>query len=123
MTLASTVCDHHGKVSQGRVAALVGLAIAGALAFGPWLGYPAPEFDVLLLFILGPSGLALWQKLGATQEHAQPVLDKPPPRSVTVSTKATRKRLAIRFIAFPDRSQEAGGGTRTTPRRQKARFI
>lgn len=64
----SAITDHTGKTSQGRVAALSGLVIAGALAFGPWLGKPAPGFDVLMLFVLGPGGYALWQKLGAPME-------------------------------------------------------
>ena len=60
--------DHQGKTSQARVCALAGILIAGALALAPWWGRPAPEFDVLALFVLGPGGLALWQKVQASQE-------------------------------------------------------
>ena len=65
----NALTDHSGKTSQGRVAALVGLAIAGALALGPWWGRPSPEFDVLALFVLGPAGALLWQKLQAPAER------------------------------------------------------
>ena len=58
--------DHAGKTSQGRVCALVGLAIAGGLAFTS-----DASFDVLALFVLGPSGLMLWQKLGAPRERTE----------------------------------------------------
>ena len=67
--VTAAVTDHHGKTSQGRVAAVAGLAVAGTLALAPLWGGPAPEFDVLVLFTIGPGGLALWQKLGASQEQ------------------------------------------------------
>ena len=65
----NAITDHHGKTSQGRVAALVGLAIAGGLATAPLWGGPAPSFDVLALFVMGPGGLSLWQKLGSPAER------------------------------------------------------
>ena len=72
----SAITDHNGKTSQGRIGAITGLVISGLLAFGPWLGYPEPSFDVLVLFVMGPGGLALWQKLGASEERLKV---KPPP--------------------------------------------
>ena len=62
--MTTVIRDHKGKISQGRVSALLGLLIAGYLAInGSDVG-----FDVLALFVLGPSGLTLWQKIGAPQE-------------------------------------------------------
>lgn len=57
--------DHTGKTSQARVSALVGLAIAGGLAFTQ----PGIDWEVLALFVGGPGGFALWQKAVAPMER------------------------------------------------------
>ena len=61
----NAIQDHKGNTSSARIAALAGLAIAGGLAFA----VPETDFDVIALFILGPGGLSLWQKLQAAQEQ------------------------------------------------------
>ena len=58
--------DHSGKPSQGRLCAILGLLIAGVLAF--WVE-PMPSFEVLAVFVFGPSGAVLWQKVQAPSEH------------------------------------------------------
>ena len=62
----NAITDHTARPAKGRIAALAGLAIAGGLA---WF-QPGVEFDVLALFVLGPGGLVLWQKLQSPRENS-----------------------------------------------------
>lgn len=63
--------DHKGKISQGRVSALAGMGIAGGLATAPLWGGPDPSIEMVVAFIVGPGGMALWQKGTAEKPREQ----------------------------------------------------
>ena len=67
MTIKSAICDHAGKRSSARVAALAGTFTGCALAAAPLWGGPSPDMNVLMVVMGGPGALALWQKVQAEQ--------------------------------------------------------
>ena len=67
----SMLCDHQGKRSSARVAALAGTLTGCVLAAAPLWGGPSPDMNVLLVLMGGPGGLALWQKIHAEQSHEE----------------------------------------------------
>ena len=55
--------DHQGKPSTARAIGVLSMGIAGALALAPLWGGPAPNFEIVVLFVLGGPGLKVWQSV------------------------------------------------------------
>ena len=68
-------CDHSGKASQARVAALASTAGGILYACAPIFVEPTTRYVVdhvvLGMLLGGPSFLALWQKMKVQQEQDQ----------------------------------------------------
>ena len=68
--MAGLVTDHSGKVSQGRVTALMCAVTACAWVISyAWFGGEAPDPQMLAMLLGIPNGLAVWQKVGAPAER------------------------------------------------------
>ena len=64
--------DHSGKWSQARISAVMATSAGIALALAPQWGGEQTDLQFILALVLGPGGLALWQKLkGAKGEAPQ----------------------------------------------------
>ena len=48
---------------------LMSFMVGAALALAPLWGGPEPSFQILILFIVGPSGLKVWQSIAAPAER------------------------------------------------------
>ena len=63
--IETAICDHSGKTSSARVAAIAGTLTGCAIAAAPLWGGPAPDMNIVIAVMGGPSALALWQKISA----------------------------------------------------------
>ena len=59
----SLLRDHKGKASSTRFSAFFGMFVAATLALAPLWGGPEPSMETLVIFIIGPGGLKVWQSV------------------------------------------------------------